>query len=531
MRHGHRAHRHALIALTPHHRVPHACPVWMANASDHAVEAFIRSLTDEDVREALREVRRAHHDRHFHHVTNLNARAQLHAALGQSRHALLLIGSVSPAGAGWTHKAGVRGGAARREKEDKEGKDSGSEEESQEKGRLVGIELQCQHAEEEEKHEGKGEGEGSPEGHEVGEKEKHKGSAAKRERKSRWAEAGEVLGVVPSANGTDTVKLRAKTERDPDWINWTGKGWKGFTHRGEEFAYKVPGFGLGSVLELLPEGGIWGARVPPKVIEVEAQDQDGGTSRAKIAVYADHMSTIKGRIGEKHDVEEDHEEAKQKILRVFYKLVDLLRDGVKKIPILPVKVEAHLPEGAWHLTMGFKEDLESNEVFMLVDLGAGFDPLFGIAVQFHVPMEKVFNIIPEKLREHLAEIEAYFELEGKFFLNVSVGRMAPRDLNVKGEVGGILGASLNFKVTIGASKVLRVYAKAGTEIKPEGLIQSDGIANGDEFKVYAKLLVEFGGMTGTVSWDLWDGKFTHENTWQFLGPQELLKTNKLPLFN
>ncbi|MEO7425023.1 MAG: hypothetical protein ABI036_07540 [Fibrobacteria bacterium] len=203
------------------------------------------------------------------------------------------------------------------------------------------------------------------------------------------------------------------------------------------------------------------------------------------------------------------------------KLVD---HGLKKIPFLPATVEVSTPEGAWHLTLGFKEDEKSNAVYMGVDLGAGFDPLFRIAIQFPIPALKLMEIIPQKLREYIAEIKAYFELEGKAFVNFSVGRLALRELNVKGEFGGVIGASLNFSVEIGAKKVLKVIAKAGTEIKPDGFIQSGGIGNGDELMVYYKYSIEFGGLTGTVAWDVWDGKFTHENTWHFLDSQEIVKT-------
>ncbi|MEO7425022.1 MAG: hypothetical protein ABI036_07535 [Fibrobacteria bacterium] len=247
----------------------------------------------------MRDARRSHYDSHPSHGTHLNARAQLIADLSRSRHSHLLVWSGTPEGAVWaTHKGAGRVGALLKQKKEQEAKSAlpAEGEGSEEVGRLVSIELECQHAEEKEKHGGDG---GAPEGQDGPEPDKHKGSAKKPARKPRWAESGEVLSIVPSAAGSDTVKLKARTERNPAWISWTGKGWKGFTHQGEEYSYKVPGYGLNSIIDLLPENGIWGARISPKVIEIEAADPDGRTSRAKIAVYPDHSNTIKGRIGEK----------------------------------------------------------------------------------------------------------------------------------------------------------------------------------------------------------------------------------------
>jgi hypothetical protein len=528
LHHGHGFGRHALIALGSHHRVPHRCPVWLGLASDHAIDAFVRSLSEPEVHEALREVRRANHHANLHHVTNLNARTQLNAALHASRHSHLLLGSGPVAGSAWGKSAG-RIGESHKGKKDKDGKDSKQEEEEEtkEKGRLVGIELECQHAEEEKKPEG--EGGGASEEHEAAEGSPEKGSKGKPERKSRWAGAGEVLGVVPRATGTDTVKLKAKIERDPDWINWTGKGWKGFTHQGEEFSYHVPGYALNSIIDLLPENGIWGARIQPKIIEVEAKDQDGRSAKAKIAVYPDHTNTIKGRIG-KHRKKEDYEDAQETLLGRLVSLAEEVEKGLKKIPLLPVEVEPKFPDGNWHVTMGFTEDPESNGVFMKVDLGAAFDPLIGMAIKYPVPVLKLQEVIPQKLRKYIGEIEAYFELEGKFFVNLSIGRLAYRELNVKGELGGILGVSLNFSVKIGQDKVLKVVAKAGTEIKPEGLFQGGKMEGGDELKVYWQALIEFGGLTGMIYWDVWDGKWTHENSWHFLDSREICKTDKHLLF-
>jgi len=483
-------------------------------------------LTEREVYESLRDLRGSFHHSHGHSVTSLNARASLVAALRDSRHAHLLIGSGAHAGTKWG-KSGGRIGQTLKEKQEKEAKDSAADEdETKEVGRLVSIELQCQHTEGEEKPEGKSEG------HEGPEEAPKKESKGKTERKPRWAESGEVLGVVPKATGSDTVKLRAKTVHDPAWINWTGKGWKGFTHQGEEFSYKVPGFGLNSIIDLLPENGIWGVRTPPKIIEIEAKDPEGGSARAKIAVYPDHMNTMKGRIGEKKEEgEHEHEEAKQGTLGKLLKMAEGIKHGLEHIPLLPAELEVKPMEGNWHLTVGFKEDNESNAVFMLVDLGAAFDPLIGIALSFPVPMLKLVEIIPQKLREYIGDIKAYFELEGKLFLNVSIGRLAPKELNAKGSAGGIIGASLNFKLEVGAKKVLKILAKAGTEIKLEGFLQAGGVpGNGDELKVYAQWLVEFGGMTGTIAWDVWDGKFTHENTWRFLDPQPIYESPKHLLF-
>lgn len=524
MKHGHGLHRHAVIPLPPHDRVPHVCPIRTSNLSAHRLEAYVHSLTEREVYESLRDLRGSFHHSHGHSVTSLNARASLVAALRDSRHAHLLIGSGAHAGTKWG-KSGGRVGQSLKEKAEKEAKDSGADEdETKEVGRLVSIELQCQHAEEEEKPEGKSEGhEGGAEG--------HKGSGKAEKRKSRWAESGEVLCVVPKATGSDKVKLRAKTVHDPAWINWTGKGWKGFTHQGEEFAYQVPGFALNSIIDLLPENGIWGVRCPPKVIEIEAKDPEGGSSRAKIAVYPDHTNSLKGRIGAKHTEEiGEHDMAKRSLFDLLFKAAKAIDEGFQKIPLLPAKVEVSTPEGSWHVNLGYQEDKDSNAVFMQVDVGAGFDPLFGMAVKIPVPGLKLLEIIPEKLRKYLADIVAYFELEGKTFLNFSVGRFAVRELNVKGEFGGVIGASLNFSVEIGAESVLKVIAKAGTEIKPDGFIQSGGIGNGDELKVNWKLLLEFGGLTGSISWDVWDGKFTHENSWHFLESQEIFRTNLNRLF-
>jgi hypothetical protein len=213
------------------------------------------------------------------------------------------------------------------------------------------------------------------------------------------------------------------------------------------------------------------------------------------------------------------------------KIPGMIKEGLEHIPLMPAEVEVKKMEGNWHLTMGFKEDNESNAVYMLVDLGAAFDPLFGVEVNFPVPALKLVEIIPKKLREHIADIQAYFGLEGKFFLNVSIGRFAPDELNAKGSAGGIIGVSLNFKVEVGAKKVLKILAKAGTEIKLEGFVQAGGVpGNGDELKVYAQWLVEFGGLTGTIAWDVWDGTFTHENTWRFVDPQPIYESPKHLLF-
>lgn len=357
------------------------------------------------------------------------------------------------------------------------------------KGRMIGFEMWCEH--------GKKGGDG---------------------KSFRLAKNGEILSIVPAVADPDTVTLHSVNQGKPDWVAWSGKGWKDFREDGEEIKVKIPSLEQ-MHLDFLPMAGIWGAKIRAQEIKVTAADEQGNRKEAVIRVYPNHQSKVDW------DLSKD--------FGAFGKLKEMaekIASNLKRIPFLPAKLEIEAMKGKVSLSNEFKEDTKSRNVFVCIDLNASFSPLIAGKLKWPIPIKGLADMIPPELLDYLANIEAYGEIYGKIDLKIAAGRFKYNDFNVDGGVKGAVGLSLNMKVRIGGGKLLRIDAKAGTEISLGMNLWAEGTASENEFAIHSQAKCMFEGLAGSLSWVVMDGKWTRQNQWKFVNSRELYVGSKSKLY-
>ena len=357
------------------------------------------------------------------------------------------------------------------------------------KGRMTGFEMWCEH----------------------GKKDEHGKSF-------RLAKDGEILSIVPAVADPDTVSFRSVTQGKPDWVAWSGKGWKDFREDGEEIKVKIPSLEQ-MHLDFLPMAGIWGAKIRAQEIKVTAADEQGNRKEAVIRVFPNHQSKVDW------DLSKD--------FGAFGKLREMaekVASNIKRIPLLPAKLEIEAMKGKVSLSNEFKEDAKSRNVFVSIDLNASFSPLIAGKLKWPIPIKGLADMIPPELLDYLANIEAYGEIYLKIDLKIAAGRLKYNDFNVDGGVKGATGLSLNMKVRIGGGKLLRIDAKAGTEISIGMNLWAEGIASENNFSIQSQVKCMFEGLVGSISWVVMDGKWTRQNQWKFVNSRELYEVGKKQIY-
>lgn len=322
----------------------------------------------------------------------------------------------------------------------------------------------------------------------------------------RIAHYGEKLQIVPDAVG-DKVSFKVKATSPEENISWVGSGInKGTT--GHTLSHSFSGISnelknwffnlITGLPPFLPEA-------PVKITSVDALSKDKKHIFVEIYPYQ----------------KKEYDFDANKYLGKIKQITDKFQDACD---FLGQKIKFTYLDGKITGYGQYKEVETTKDVYFSFGIEGGFKPFFGAKAEIKFPLDGL-PWIPAPLKRYVAEINAVFELEGNTSLTVSIERSGPKKVEVGGKASGEIVTKLGLSASVWKGKVLDVKLLIVSGITAEGktFADKDFKDKTEIWKFHAQLSIEWNGLKGEISWNLFDGTWEDDLTITIKQPVPLWK--------
>jgi type VI secretion system secreted protein Hcp len=323
-------------------------------------------------------------------------------------------------------------------------------------------------------------------------------------RKVFW---GETLEITPDTIG-DKVTFTVDATCPPENISWAGPGISAGT---TGYSIKHTFSGIQSELEnwlwnLASGLPPWVPKAPVKITATDTLSNDKKHVLVQIYPCAKKEYDFDAEFGK-------YLKKIKSITDTFQKVCDFL--GTKGI-------EFKYLEGKITAYGQYKEASKTKEVFLSFGIEGGFKPLLGAKTEIKFPLDGL-PWIPSALKKYIAEIAAVFELEGNINLVVYGERSEIKAAEFGGKISGEIVTKLGLSAQLWNGKLLDVKLLVISGITGEGKIfgKLDRSEKNDKLSLEAELSVEWNGLKGQISWNIFDGTIEDDLTITIKSPVKL----------
>jgi type VI secretion system secreted protein Hcp len=330
----------------------------------------------------------------------------------------------------------------------------------------------------------------------------------------RVAKSGEDLEIVPDMTG-DKITFKAHVKEDGASIVWNLSGYKKTTLEGVHASASVSGFKseIQDLFARLLMGDLKNF-ISPRKVNIVAVDESGKKLWGRLLVYPDTKKTY----------ELDLSKINQRLKSISEKFK-------KTFDWVGFEVEINSLVGKISASGSYAEDSGSRFVFFAFEVNGGFAPLIGATIKREFPLDGILGSIPKALKKYIYEIKAVFSLKGAIDLKASVVRDAPKDYSGNIGLSGSIGVGVGLHAQLANGKVLDVKAMISSSITAttKGFVKA--LDNFEKWQMGIQgIKVEWDGLKGELSWELFDGTFGSNQEIVICSAHEIWKTEEQILF-
>lgn len=314
----------------------------------------------------------------------------------------------------------------------------------------------------------------------------------------RKARYGEVLEVVASSLGGDSVTLTAKGD-EAESLEWRAPGLYAGVKKGSKVSFSIDGFRHNPAAWFFPD-------VLPKKWEIEALAPSGKRLKYKVWNYPNDERTI--------DI--NPIKAYRRIFDAIKKIAWVMNpEEEKRFEFFKGKVSGKT---------GFVEDDETNKFPRLVVFGysieGSFSPLISCKV-FSIRFPTPIDSIPYRIRRYAGDVKAALELGGAISCSLAAFKNSNVNPKISAKASGEIEMALVLSAEVGAAKVLKVEGKGCTGFVVEVIAPLSEIKTANDW--YLEIQPLWNGNTASVSFDLWDGTIAYSRKVTLVDPHKFEK--------